>query len=50
LSGSQPESVIDPVCGMTVTVAGAEADGLTADHDGRSYAFCRAGCRQAFID
>lgn len=48
MSGSRPESVIDPVCGMTVNVATAEAAGLTIEHDGRTYAFCRAGCRRAF--
>jgi Cu+-exporting ATPase len=48
MSGSRPESVIDPVCGMTVSVARAEAEGLTLEHDGRTYAFCRAGCLRAF--
>jgi YHS domain-containing protein len=33
---------------MTVDVARAEADGLTIEHDGRTYAFCRAGCLRAF--
>jgi len=48
LSGSRPERVLDPVCGMTVDVAKAEADGLTVEHDGRTYAFCRSGCLRAF--
>jgi YHS domain-containing protein len=48
MSGSRPESVIDPVCGMTVNVGRAEADGLTLEHDGRTYAFCRGGCLRAF--
>jgi YHS domain-containing protein len=48
LSGSRPERVLDPVCGMTVDVAKAEADGLTVQHDGRTYAFCRSGCLRAF--
>jgi YHS domain-containing protein len=48
LSGSRPERVLDPVCGMTVDVAKAEADGLTVEHDGRTYAFCRTGCLRAF--
>jgi len=48
LSGSRPERVLDPVCGMTVDVAQAEADGLTIEHDGRTYAFCRPGCLRAF--
>jgi len=50
VSGSRPERVLDPVCGMTVDVARAEADGLTTEHDGRTYAFCRAGCLRAFSE
>jgi len=42
VSGSRPERVLDPVCG-TVDVARAEADGLTIEYEGRTYAFCRAG-------
>ena len=48
MSGSRPERVLDPVCGMTVAVAQAEVDGLTVEHDGRTYAFCRSGCLRAF--
>lgn len=48
MSGSRPETVLDPVCGMTVNVARAEEAGLTLEHDGRTYAFCRSGCRRAF--
>jgi YHS domain-containing protein len=33
---------------MSVDVARAEEDGLTLEHAGRTYAFCRAGCRTAF--
>jgi YHS domain-containing protein len=33
---------------MSVDVGIAEAEGLTAEHDGRTYAFCRAGCLRAF--
>jgi YHS domain-containing protein len=40
--------VLDPVCGMTVNVARAEEAGLTFEQDGRTYAFCRSGCRRAF--
>jgi xanthine dehydrogenase accessory factor len=36
---------VDPVCGMTVT---AGPDGLPLEHDGHTYYFCSAGCRQAF--
>ena len=31
-----PERVLDPVCGMTVDVAKAEADGLTVEHESRT--------------
>lgn len=48
MSGTHPERVIDPVCGMRVDVAAAEAEGLTFTHDGRTYAFCRQGCLDAF--
>jgi len=48
LSGTRPERVLDPVCGMTVDVAKAEATGLTVEHEGRTYAFCRSGCLRAF--
>ena len=48
MSGSRPAHVLDPVCGMTVDVARAEADGLTIEHDGKTYGFCRSGCLRAF--
>ncbi len=48
MSGSHPERVVDPVCGMVVDVARAEAGGLTVDYRSRTYAFCRPGCRRAF--
>ena len=35
----------DPVCGMTVT---AGPDGMPLEHEGVTYYFCCAGCRQAF--
>jgi YHS domain-containing protein len=50
MSGDRPERVLDPVCGMTVEVAKADAAGLTSEHDGRTYAFCRAGCQRAFAE
>jgi xanthine dehydrogenase accessory factor len=37
---------IDPVCGMTVDVAGARH---SAEHAGRTYYFCGAGCRERFL-
>jgi len=46
----RPTHVLDPVCGMSVEVLAAEAAGLTAEHDGRVFAFCRSGCRRAFLE
>src|SRR5438309_8539277 len=47
---SQPpggsETVRDPVCGMQVDPATAKH---RAEHDGRSYFFCSAGCRTKFV-
>lgn len=42
---SQPEEAIDPVCGMTVEVAGARH---TVKYDGRAYYFCSPGCKREF--
>ena len=50
MSGSHPELMLDPVCGMTVDVAAAEAGGLIAEYEGRTFAFCRDGCRRAFLE
>lgn len=36
---------VDPVCGMSVAVEGARE---TAVHEGVTYYFCNAGCRQRF--
>jgi xanthine dehydrogenase accessory factor len=36
---------VDPVCGMTVSIAGASE---TVVHEGRTYFFCGAGCRARF--
>jgi len=46
----RPTKLIDPVCGMTVDVAAAEAAGLLLEHEGRTYAFCGSGCRRAFLE
>jgi YHS domain-containing protein len=46
----RPEKLIDPVCGMTVDVAMAEAGGRLLEHEGRTWAFCREGCRRAFAE
>jgi len=41
-----PREAIDPVCGMSVTVAGARH---TAEVGGTKYYFCCAGCRTKFL-
>lgn len=46
----RPTRLIDPVCGMTVDVARAEVGGLLIERDGRTYGFCRDGCRRAFLE
>ncbi len=40
----------DPVCGMTVDLAQARGKGLTAELEGREYAFCGKGCLLEFRD
>jgi len=45
-SGTAPSEAIDPVCGMTVEIATARH---TAEHAGRTYYFCGAGCRERFL-
>ena len=49
MQSERPTHLIDPVCGMTVDVARAEAAGLLLELDDRTYAFCRDGCRRAFV-
>lgn len=39
----------DPVCGMAVDPARAREMGLLVELDGRTYAFCRDGCRRVFL-
>jgi len=52
-AGAGPESIetmvrigIDPVCGMEVELETAR---YCREHDGRTYVFCSAGCRDAFV-
>lgn len=40
----------DPVCGMDVNPADAEARGLSAEHNGQTYYFCGRGCMLDFKD
>jgi xanthine dehydrogenase accessory factor len=42
---AQPEEAVDPVCGMTVEVAGARH---VVEFGGRAYYFCCPGCRREF--
>jgi Cu(I)/Ag(I) efflux system membrane fusion protein len=42
------ERPVDPVCGMTVDAATAEAAGRTRVHAGRTYHFCADECRARF--
>jgi xanthine dehydrogenase accessory factor len=42
----QAAEAIDPICGMTVTIAGARH---TAEHGGRTWYFCCGGCRERFL-
>ena len=41
-----PEA-IDPVCGMTVQIAGARH---SSEYDGRTWYFCGGGCKARFED
>ena len=43
-------SKIDPVCGMTVDLVTAEANGLTMEYEGETYVFCGRGCLLDFRD
>ena len=47
---NRPQTLIDPICGMTVNVDKAEAAGLLLEYEGRTYGFCRDGCRRAFLE
>ena len=44
---SAPATAVDPVCGMSVTIASARQ---TAEVDGVAYYFCCASCRAKFLD
>ena len=41
----EPEDAIDPICGMSVTIAGAK---YTYEHAGTTYYFCCPGCKTTF--
>ena len=47
-SGVLGPKILDPVCGMIVSISGARDHGLTLEMDDREYAFCSSGCLQTF--
>ena len=44
---SEPATAVDPICQMTVQIAGALH---THEHDGQMYYFCCGGCRSRFAE
>ena len=44
----EQQAASDPVCGMQVERAQAEAKGLTAEYNGQTYYFCGKGCMLDF--
>jgi YHS domain-containing protein len=44
----RPAHAMDPVCGMTVDPATAQAKGLHSEHKGTDYFFCGKGCKLEF--
>jgi YHS domain-containing protein len=48
MTSTEVTRLTDPVCGMSVRLDAATADGLTLEHDGILYAFCRTACLEAF--
>lgn len=42
---AEPETALDPVCGMTVEIAAAR---FTASHEGARYYFCSPSCQHSF--
>ena len=41
------DKAIDPVCKMHVDIK--NPPGGTAEHEGKTYYFCMAGCRRTFV-
>lgn len=41
-----PETVTDPICGMSIDPATAAA---TIEHEGKTYYFCAQGCATTFV-
>jgi membrane fusion protein, copper/silver efflux system len=48
MAASEPKEAADPVCGMKVDVAEANAAKLTSEHDGKTYFFCNESCKKKF--
>jgi YHS domain-containing protein len=48
MASTEVTRLTDPVCGMSVRLDAATADGLTLEHEGTLYAFCRTACLEAF--
>ena len=48
MSANIPDRMLDPICDMVVVVEAARAEGLTVEHDDRTYAFCSARCVRVF--
>ncbi|WP_080506039.1 XdhC family protein [Halorubrum sp. BV1] len=46
-ASADDETAVDPVCGMTVDPAAADA---SVEHDGRTYHFCCHGCADSFAN
>lgn len=46
LAADVAATAVDPICGMTVKVAGARHQ---AEHAGQTFYFCCAGCRERFV-
>ena len=44
-AGAAPETAIDPVCGMTVTIATAKH---VLEHNGKKVYFCNPRCKEKF--
>jgi len=48
LQADPTETRIDPVCGMTVDLEEARADGRTMEFEDKEFAFCSEGCLLEF--
>ncbi|HEU4920106.1 MAG TPA: YHS domain-containing protein [Candidatus Limnocylindrales bacterium] len=49
-SSDAATTALDPVCGMTVDIAGARDRNLFLEHEGTTYYFCGKGCKLEFGD